>query len=741
MNRAQSLRIAGLAGILGVAALRAMVVIEPRVWFDVDPALDAMPLLAMGQGLSHLLDVALLLASALALAGEARAGRGVRWGLVLLALLPAPVIVLQGIGIESGNGFRAGTWLAAMLAFVAVGHLVREQRLRVVVVSVLSALMVALALRGMVQVFVEHPATVAMYRETREAFLANRGWAADSSAALTYERRLMQPEATGWFGLSNPYSTMMGVGAIALGALAILARRAQQSGNTLLLALGSAACATLLAINLGKGAIAATLLAAALLVYLARSRRVPSARLALALVAAVLAAVLARGLVGTRIGELSLLLRSFYMQAGWGILSHGDAALFGVGADGVQEAFASTKPAICPEDVQSLHSIFADWIVAIGVVGFGWIALVFSVFWHPLAVAQGDAPDDADDDAPDTRRVAFAIALGAGVVALVVEMYAELPIVDTMWFMARALGVVAFAAFAAVASDACKAIGARALAVIAFALAVLVLVHAQIEMVAWTPGSCVLALCLMGAGSAVGESSQSPRAGRVRLVREVSQMLGIVAAIFLAGSCVRAFVREKRVAEAAAVLTPLVDERAADDGKSADFRTREAARRMQAVETLSQPDWISSRWMYEAAVRQACAAAVAAPSESSVALARAWSIANGRGMRGALSPLLAADVAMLRLRLGERSPDALRECLRAVERAAATHPANPRRAIDLGMMLEANGDRAGASDAYARALDISTKLSLDPLAQLSDREIASIRTAKARLSVPSDPQR
>ena len=107
MNRAQSLRIAGLAGILGVAVLRAMVLIEPRVWFDVDPAVDAMALLAVGQAFSHALDLVLLLASALALFGEVRAGRGIRTGLVLLALLPTPVIVWHGLDGESGNMFRA----------------------------------------------------------------------------------------------------------------------------------------------------------------------------------------------------------------------------------------------------------------------------------------------------------------------------------------------------------------------------------------------------------------------------------------------------------------------------------------------------------------------------------------------------------------------------------------------------------------------------------------------------------
>ena len=762
MNRAQSLRIAGLAGILGVAVLRAMVLIEPRIWFDVDPAVDAMALLAVGQAFSHALDLVLLLASALALFGEVRAGRGIRTGLVLLALLPTPVIVWHGLDGESGNMFRAGTWLSAMLAFVALGHLVRERRMRVVAVSVLSGLMIALAGRGFVQVFVEHPATVAMYRETRDAFLANRGWTADSSAALTYERRLLQPEATGWFGLSNPFSTLMGAGAIALGALAIFARRALQSGSTLLLAIGCAACATLLAINFGKGAIGATAIAGIVLAYALRRHQPPRASLALLLCAAVLVAVCVRGVVGTRIGELSLLLRSFYLEAGWNMLSHSGNAMLGVGADGVQELFSSAKPAICPEDVQSLHSMFADWIVALGVSAVAWVALICAGFWRPLAsgglrgglredLREGlrDEHSDADTNM-DPRRMAFSIALGAGVLSMLIQMTVESPTVDVSWFILRAIGVVAFTAFAAVAAEACEAIGVRTLAAIAFAMAVLVLIHAQIELVAWSPGSCVIALCLVATGSAFGYGRETPSA---RVYSSFARALGLLAALQLAFSCVQSFAREDRVAQAAALLTPLARANDAANNES-NNAANSAALHMQAADILAQDDWISARWVGEAAVRQYAAAALitsasTTSSEGNAALNRAWSLADERSRRGLLSPLLVADIAMLRMRLerkGERSELEIRACLDVVERAARTHPWNARRAIDLGMAhemahemtldkmpLELVGDRSVAVAAYEHALEIDAKLSLDPLAQLSSREVDFVRSAIKRL--------
>jgi hypothetical protein len=237
MSGAERLRLYGFLVVLVVAALRALVVIEPAVWFaDVDPALEATPLLAMAQRGSLQLDLLLLGGAFAALLGEHRAGRasagvdrgggsagcgsGVHPWMLVLALLPVPVVLFHAIGPWAGNAFRGSTWCAAMVGFVAVAHAVRDRRMRAIAVAVLLGVIAMLAVRGAVQVLVEHPAMVELYRETRAAFLAERGWPDDSSAALTYERRLMQPEATGWFALSNSYSSMMAAGLVALVAMA-----------------------------------------------------------------------------------------------------------------------------------------------------------------------------------------------------------------------------------------------------------------------------------------------------------------------------------------------------------------------------------------------------------------------------------------------------------------------------------------------------------------------------------------
>ncbi|NBX40780.1 MAG: hypothetical protein EBR15_05065, partial [Gammaproteobacteria bacterium] len=80
---------------------------------------------------------------------------------------------------------------------------------RAVVAAILLAAAVPIVARGLIQVWIEHPQMVAEFRAHKQEILAARGWAEGSPQALTYERRLVQPEATAWFGLSNVASSAL----------------------------------------------------------------------------------------------------------------------------------------------------------------------------------------------------------------------------------------------------------------------------------------------------------------------------------------------------------------------------------------------------------------------------------------------------------------------------------------------------------------------------------------------------
>jgi hypothetical protein len=742
MIGAERLRTNGFLVVIAVAALRTMVALEPQVWFaDLDPAIDAMPLLAVGLRGSLQFDLLMLGGALAALVGEHRSGRGIDPWMSLLALLPMPVILYHAIGPVPGDAFRGATWLASMVGFVAVAHVVREARMRVIALSVLLGAFAILVTRGAVQLLVEHAATVAEYQRTRSEFLALRGWAPDSSAALTYERRLMQPEATGWFGLSNPFSTLMGVGAVALAAIGLTARRAQQSGNTGLLLLASAACAVLLVVNAGKGAIAATILASAVVASHLLWRRVPRGWVLAVLCGVALAAIAARGavdaVVGDRFGERSLLFRWYYLEAGARIFADGLHALLGVGPDRVQDAFVSAKPAQCPEDVKSLHSMAADWLVALGIIAAAWIGVVVRAFRSRAADPSDEASLD-DAAAASARQTAFVAALSIGVASLLIQLAVETPTVDVVWFMFRALGVVLCAFVATVAAGALALVPTRTVRTIAFAAAALVLVHAQIEMVLWAPGTCAVGLVLVATGSTLRD--RRPLSPRAVLATGVLAMMTVAALIFLEW---RAVVHDGRLASAARLLTPIAVARTTAESTAPEFTAREQSAREEAARILLTADRAASTATIDAAARQLIRLAFIDPQRAEGHLADAWSIVQRRESRDLLRGLR-ADIAMLRMRMSRLDASQTLQALAAIEAAALAAPHNPRRRLEFAVaadaacqridVVEAAPDLRGrALSAYRDALAISERLALDPLAPLPERERIRAENAILRL--------
>ena len=783
---ATAFRVTGLAGILAVSCLRAMVSVQPQVLFDVDPARDALPMLAIGPVGSGILDLILLASAALALIGEWRAGHGVRALPLALAALGSVAVFIHGLG-NSVDAFRGGTWMAAMFAVVALAHLLRERRLRVVAAAVLLAATVPLVARGAVQVTREHAATVAQYDASREVFLAERGWEPDSSAARSYERRLRQPEATGWFALSNPFSSLMGIGFIGLGALAIAGWRRGLAAPASLVGLGALGAGALLLVNGGKGAIAATGLAATCVVLLARGTIAPRAGLPLALSAVAILLVVVRGLIGPAIGELSVLFRAFYLEAGARILA--ENPLLGIGPDALQPAFMMAKTANCPEDVVSLHSIFVDWLVAYGLFGAAWALALACILRGALRIPDGGeraqpAQPGALFDAgasPLALRVAGAIAIAA----LVLQSQIEAPALDQQALVLRAIGLAAFVAVAACAARIAEELAEREFTALAIGVTVLALVHAQIEMSAWLAGSVALVLAVIALGSSLRPGGAG---GRVALALAA---LPLAAAALPAISVLRERSLHAELERAASGVRPLVEVRAAfielasargrgetDDGSrlveavgetgdreateavgaalraddaeavkralvALDGRLRRAAAEILGRAAAAHPE---SRIPREAAIKQLAASGrrttgsratrIVDPAAHAEAmrLAAEWA-ASAPGHR---SFSLASDLAVESLADASRSGDeaavrrAADDAVVWAERALDAQPRSTRRLVDYGDALSALGRSQDAADAYEVALVQDDRLSLDPLMQFSTRERNRVREALER---------
>ncbi|MBL9141735.1 MAG: hypothetical protein JNK53_07700, partial [Phycisphaerae bacterium] len=202
-----------------------------------DPVADPWP---AGWGPPHTLaldSLTLVLASFVYAACMPRARRADAL-VAVAALAPAGVVLWHGQHFAD-DAWRGSGWLAAIVAaaalWTAVRALPRGAALRAALLAVLIAAAGPMLLRSGMQLVVEHGATVADYHANKANILAARGWTPDSPQALMFERRLMQREAVGWFGLSNVLSSLLAAMAIACAGLTIAGWKNLERGTTLLL--------------------------------------------------------------------------------------------------------------------------------------------------------------------------------------------------------------------------------------------------------------------------------------------------------------------------------------------------------------------------------------------------------------------------------------------------------------------------------------------------------------------------
>ncbi len=534
-----------LGGVLLGVLARLVVSHEPTPGFGFNPLVQVPPEVGMGPTASLVLDALTLMASALLLWCEHRLGRRVHLGIVLLALAGGAIalahsLLIDGLTIEALR--LGGSWTSAIVGAVAVWHAARDPVVRRAVAGLLLCAVLVLIVKGLMQVLIEHPATVANFKANREAMLAAQGMSIGSPQALAFERRLNQPDATGWLGLTNVYfSLVLAAGLASAVALrdgwAPMKAAEGRAGKAAMLGLAAIAGGSIALVlagpvqggSIAKGPAGALVLSAALLAtaWLGRQRDWALWWIGLAALALPLVAVVARGLAGDALGELSLRFRWFYLQGAARIFM--DAPLLGVGPDGFQSAYLLAKPELSPEQVTSPHSVLADWLATLGLAGLAWAGLLVAA-----AVSIARRLGRLSDRAEPTFHARTAMIWTGATLACVLAWnvwHEEWPIargipggaflmisavsrLTLVWLvaLAAAYGIVRFTSDAGVRTALAGA-------------GLLVLAHAQIEMVLTTPGSVAWAACLIGAAASRDESE--PRAGAPLLA--IAAILGVAA--------------------------------------------------------------------------------------------------------------------------------------------------------------------------------------------------------------------
>lgn len=579
---AAALRWSGWLLVLACVFLRAISTNEPFPHWDVDPTRMPTPITGLAPAASQIVDALIMLGAGAALLGGAAAG---------IMLIPTLLLLLGSVGIWAhtvGPGAtlddaRLGaTWIAAMTAALAAAHVCRDPRLRRITLAAAVGIIVMLAAKSALQILVEHAATLRQYRMDPEAFLRSQGWTAGSSAARTFERRLRQPEATGWFGLANVLATFAAGSLVALLGWTFVAWRQARSedrplpdGWAGLLTLGALAAAATLWFTGGKGGITAAAIGLSLLaggMLLGRAARLgrlisPPPRAGTLAVLLVLSAVLAvalRGLIGMRAGELSLLFRWFYIEGAARIMAEHPVA--GVGPAGFKDAYMLAKPPLSPEEVSSPHSVLFDFASAMGVFGLAWAGLFLGWVYRAGVVAAEAFAAPAPPGGPPTpsdprsgaawtpeRLDAWALTLVAAAPTLVAS-WLELRVGTPEGALVRLLGLAGWVGVAMAALALMRTTGAwRWIAALA---ALTLAVHGQIEVTPVWPGSAALLMVILAGAGAGGVPARTPRSW----TGTAAAMAVLAAGIAWAAVHVSPVVRwQRELTAAAAAVEPVMD--------------------------------------------------------------------------------------------------------------------------------------------------------------------------------------
>jgi len=720
-----------VAAIVVAAGARLMIAFAPVAVFDVDPAIDCSQFIGATPAQSLLLDALAFAGASWLLVRRLLIDHGIDWGWIVLTALCIPAIALSFAHSisDSEQLWHASTWVAGIMVALALLAQVGGERsifLRRFLVAALAGVAVVLAVRGIAQLTSEHSLTVEYYKANRGTFLKSQGWLENSSQALSYERRLLQNEATGWLGFANVFATVAAASAVLM-ASAALGRGMVVARSWL--GLCAIMCAGLVVTSGSKGGVGA--LAVGLIVSICVRRWSGWSRwLLVALPLLAIGAVVLRGIIGSNWAEQSLFFRWHYLVGGfWTFVS---SPWTGVGPAGFQSAFMQTRPIESVEEVVSAHGAFADWMIAFGVAGIGIIALQLALAWWSAprtAVAHGER----NGAMPGVVEISVAAVVFASIISIAFES----PALESIAYAWRLGGLAAGAITAWAIVRILEQGGDEAERVVGLglcAMAAVVLTHGQIDMVFWLPGSALWAWLVLAIAAWWNRGSRDQalphaQAQMSRLALGSMAFLSFAIAIGCALVISPALSRQDEIAIDAAELL----------NKSAHKKSNEALAigRAQAGIALAYAAKIwPPRTIYSLhAAEQLQAAAMCDPLPNE---AIGWLRAARESAQSAEATYSGQFQARLLLstiaiREAELSVGSWQAAERALQDVLAINPRHCESWLRLAAVFAGQGNTLAARAAFESALDCNESFALDPVRQFSADRKRVIDEQRSRL--------
>lgn len=491
-------------GLIALGALRVLVMFSPQLDWAIDPRAVNIDIATVEFGPTGAAITDWLCAVVLMLAVVDRLLRGgrVRWVLLTLWAVGAGFVICHGR--DDAESLRiGGDWLGAIALGLAGLHLSGDVYWRRLILAAAIGVIVPLGGQAIYQVTVEHAMTVENYRENKAEILRDRGWTEGSTEQIKYEERLNQLEATGRFGFSNIFGTVMvTLSLIAAGVAITMLRAAPRKVEGYVIAAAALIGFITLGLTFSKGATLALIVAVGttgVMWLLSRVLKLGAVwwRVAAVVVVAMgIGAVMMRGAIGppqTAAGERSLLFRWHYWQAaGRMIQQH---PITGVGPARFQQHYLTMKNPLNPEEVSDPHNVLVAYVSTLGVGGMAWgivlIAMLCSAAGCVKSQTRGDAP-------PLNEQLIWVAAISAGILACGMQYVTEWP---RYWIETSALWVAASVLLVVITGMLARreVIDGPIARLGLFASAIALMLHSQIEMTLTNTMAAPLMLATLGA--------------------------------------------------------------------------------------------------------------------------------------------------------------------------------------------------------------------------------------------------
>ncbi len=745
-DRRELAAVGSMCVLVVLVLIRAMSTHEPFPMWDSDPYLFSSPLTGITAGFGILLNSAVMALGVVVLMCSPGTGRA---DSVMRSLLGIGCVGLgMHLVLDPTNMVNGSTLGAMMTAAVASrAFLMAYPKWISVFVPIVLGAGVFLGLYGLHQIFIQHPLTVAMYDQNKEAFLNARGWSDGSFEVMSYERRLRQPEPTGWFGLANVYASFMAAFGIAMIMVTLCSIR---KAWWMLSGLIAGMLLAILLISKSKGGIGAAVLGFGTIQYaMARHR----GRLSRVGTSTLCACVLVMGGVvgGALMHQLSLLFRGQYMVGAMRIFA--ENPIMGVGPGKFQDAYMVHKPSTSPEDVTSAHNLFFDLIAQMGLAGIAWIGMLIVLIWSARLPKRDEVESGLVPKGVLVRMIPLMV-LVAGVAVIRLQTNA----MDLELMLLLLAGVGAWMATSVLLG----VFGSlRTLQIAALSAAVVLVIHAMLDLTpVWVVSGPLFGLCV-GMGFRGHPLETSTKVRRVPDLIAVAGLGFVVVMSGIGGSNVVA--RDQRLIELGASAQEAAQLRAMliEEGPTQELADRvsmlvEAAvpangvalddalrgfeihnRYWTAGGLIDLAEQTDDPVMIITALEQAMKAAMILDAQGDQKSERLWAwvrvATDELYRRSTFRELKWAGQGYITLARREINSGALLElAMQSWVWADALNPNDPKHAIRLMELALEMENREEASNWATQAIERSERMRLDPLKQLSPellrraREIANM---------------